>query len=485
MYRMVNCNADSCKKQASYNISGEKPKYCNSHKEPNMIMTLKRSDICRYENCKIRAYYNMSGEKPLYCMLHKKDNMINVRGIYCDFENCNTTATYGFVGNNPTRCASHKTEEMKNLKYRPCQTPGCETSANFGIVKGKPTSCVKHKTSDMIDICNAKCGEPNCRLQPRFNVLGQRPIYCANHKKENMFDVVHPTCKEEGCNTRPSFGFAGQLPEYCFSHKCAFMTNITEKLCEHANCQSRILYGIPGNPPTRCATHREQGMIRKPTGKYVVCKNQAFYGENYIPTHCEDHKQENQKNLIERNCVSCNLVMILNKENKCEYCVPETFKKARLAKQNALMDYLDARDLKGTSTDKTINHGECGLERPDRSYETASFILILECDEHQHRERQCQCEQARMVNIGQSYGGTPVYFIRWNPDNYIGKNPEKEPELINKRYKEVGDFIQSILQGKTKLPEHALVSAIYMYYDDWDCLRKEEWKQILAFNHIH
>lgn len=90
-----------------------------------------------------------------------------------------------------------------------------------------------------------------------------------------------------------------------------------------------------------------------------------------------------------------------------------------------------------------------------------------------------------MVNIGQSYGGTPVYFIRWNPDNYIGKNPEKEPELINKRYKEVGDFIQSILQGKTKLPEHALVSAIYMYYDDWDCLRKEEWKQILAFNHIH
>jgi len=88
---------------------------------------------------------------------------------------------------------------------------------------------------------------------------------------------------------------------------------------------------------------------------------------------------------------------------------------SRLAKQNDLMNYLDARDLKGVSTDIVIDKGECGKERPDRVYDFGDKIVILECDEYQHRDRQCLCEQTRMVNIGQSFGGIPVYFIRWNP----------------------------------------------------------------------
>ena len=81
-----------------------------------------------------------------------------------------------------------------------------------------------------------------------------------------------------------------------------------------------------------------------------------------------------------------------------------------------------------------------------------------------------------MINIGQSFGGLPVYFIRWNPDDY---SSEKKPEILSKRYKLVGDLIDSIKKRKTVLP-NALVSALYMYYDEWKSLA-EGWKVLSEF----
>jgi hypothetical protein len=79
--------------------------------------------------------------------------------------------------------------------------------------------------------------------------------------------------------------------------------------------------------------------------------------------------------------------MILDADKKCEFCVPTKFNAGRLAKQNALMDFLDKRGLKGTSTDKIVEGGVCGKERPDRIFDNGSFVVILECDEHQHMDR--------------------------------------------------------------------------------------------------
>ena len=183
---------------------------------------------------------------------------------------------------------------------------------------------------------------------------------------------------------------------------------------------------------------------------------------------------------MERPCISCSLPYILDRDNKCENCNPAAFATVRLAKQNALMDSLDARDLKGNSTDKIVEGGVCGKERPDRIYDLGDKILVLECDEHQHRERACLCEQTRMINIGQSFGGIPVYFIRWNPDDYSPSNSRKKPEDVKKRHKLVGDLIADIKEKKTTLPD-ALVSALYMYYDDWSSLAEEEWKVLTPY----
>jgi hypothetical protein len=56
-------------------------------------------------------------------------------------------------------------------------------------------------------------------------------------------------------------------------------------------------------------------------------------------------------------------------------------KRAALAKQNTLMDFLDNVGFQGNSTNKIIEGGICGLERPDRVYDFGDKIIILECDE--------------------------------------------------------------------------------------------------------
>jgi hypothetical protein len=199
------------------------------------------------------------------------------------------------------------------------------------------------------------------------------------------------------------------------------------------------------------------------------------------------HKSPDDQNLVENECKSCNLVMILDTDNLCEFCNPKSFQSARLYKQNALFCYLDQRnDLpQPKSTDTTIENGECGKERPDRIYDLGDKILIIECDEHQHRDRPCDCEQTRMVNIAQSYGGIPVYFIRFNPDIYEPEDENKDPELIYKRHKMLGDLIRDIANKKHKHLPKSLCSVIYLYFDGWSSIAREKWQTLIDYENTN
>ena len=325
-----------------------------------------------------------------------------------------------------------------------------------------------------------KCKHDGCKFRPSFNIKGKLPSFCAKHKTAEMVNVKDKSCEHEGCDNRPSFNIKGKLPRFCAKHKTSEMVNVAHKSCEHEGCNSRTLYGKPGNPKSHCHKHRQIGMIRKPNSKCSSrgCKELAIWGSNLVPKHCELHKTAEEHNLVEKKCSSCNLMSVLDKDNKCEFCNPKSFETARLAKQNALMAHLDSRDLSGDSTDKIVEGGACGMERPDRIYDLSDKIIALECDEHQHRSIHYLCEQTRMANIGQSFGGVPVYFIRWNPDDYKPENDKKNPEEVSRRHKLVGDLIRDIKLNKHTLPK-GLVSVLYMYYHGWDSLAKAEWNVLV------
>ena len=261
------------------------------------------------------------------------------------------------------------------------------------------------------------------------------------------------------------------------------MVDIKNKICEFDGCTTRVLYGKPGTIITRCYKHREIGMIKRSLNKCKTCKKEiASYGNLISAERCEEHKLDTDYNMLERECRSCKLPCILNKDELCEVCCPINFNIVRLAKQNALFQYLDGINLNGTSSDKIVYDTICGKERPDRVYEMDDFVLILECDEHQHKDRQCVCEQTRMINIGQGYGGLRIYFIRWNPDNYKPGIGYTEEENINKKHKLVGNLIKSILTKRTKLPTNGFIYAMYLYYDGWTCLGDEKWNMVMEYD---
>lgn len=433
--------------------------------------------ICKYESCKTGASFGYEG-KAMFCSKHKEKDMYNVYGRYCIEPNCKIYASYDYIGGNGKYCASHKKENMIDIFVKRCQFQGCIFPAYFDLPKGKGKYCSKHKEKNMIDIKHPKCCVDGCINFPLYNYINKKPEYCNIHKLDNMISRKTIKCSYSNCNKAASFNYPHLTIKYCLEHKDDNMINVKQAKC--IVCNNSASYGKPGNKISHCAKHRDIGMIRKPTAKCKKCKNPAIYGSNFIPNHCELHKLDNEQNYLEFPCMSCGLLSILDITNNCEYCNPENFIKARLIKQNNLMMYLDNADLKGTSTDVIIDNGICGKERPDRVYDLGAFILILECDEHQHRDRNYECEITRMINIGQSYGGIPVYFIRWNPDSYIPKDKLKEQDDINIRYNVLKEFINNIINNNYKLP-HAFTSVFYMYYDGWSSVENEEWHQLINF----
>ena len=406
----------------------------------------------------------------------------------CEHEGCDSRPTFDIKGSKNCRfCAAHKTAEMVDVINKRCEHEGCDSIPSFNIKgskKGRGRFCAAHKTAEMVDVKHKLCEYEGCDSQPSFNIKGSKKRrFCASHKTAEMVDVLNKQCEYEGCDSIPSFNIKGSKKGRFFSaHRNAEMVDVLNKRCEHEGCQTRAYYGIPGRQKSHCFPHRQKGMIRRPNAKccHSKCKEMAIWGTNWVPNHCELHRTSDDKNLVERPCASCGLVYILDDSNKCEYCNPQSFEISRLAKQNALMSYLDYRNLVGESTDKKIDNGICGAERPDRVYDFGNKILVLECDENQHRDRACLCEQTRMVNIGQQFGGVPVYFIRFNPDDYSPENDRKPPEDIKKRYKLLGDLICDIKNNTHSMPRN-FVSAIYLYYDGWSSLAETEWQPILKF----
>ena len=369
---------------------------------------------------------------------------------------------------------------------------GCNKQPNFNQLGLRPKYCAEHKSVNMVNVSKKRCAEAGCTKHPTFNQPGLRPKYCAEHKSVNMVDVSNKRCEYDDCVHRANYS-DDKIARFCKHHRTSDMDAMNVRLCRKSltvYCPMVAIYGTIGSPPIHCRQHKKINEIRRPNKKCVVCfkgrpqvHRQAMYGKYFKILRCEQHKYDDDYNYVEQRCVSCNLMNVLDGKGECEYCSPDTFIISRLYKQNSLMNYLDSIGLSGDSTDRIQYKGICGWERPDRIFLALNFIIIVECDEDQHMngDKTDICDLSRMFNIGQLNGGIPVYFIRWNPDDYRTKidiTPSdyvyQKCETLHNRYKLLGNVIQDILQNRIS-PPHSLVSALYMYYDGWTSINDEEW----------
>jgi hypothetical protein len=416
-------------------------------------------------DCDKRAYFNVIGcSIGLYCKTHATPDMVNVISKTC--VDCDKRASFNVIGCSiGLYCKTHATPDMVNVISKTCVD--CDKQASFNVIGCSiGLYCKTHAKPDMIDIIHKKCID--CDKRASFNVIGcSIGLYCKTHAKPDMICVTSKKCID--CDKHASFNVIGSKSVlYCKTHAKPDMICITHKKC--IDCDTRASYGFPMQKPTHCACHRQVGMLPHPRSKCKTddCKEFAFFGYTR-QVACEKHALSDMYNLVERPCVNCGLLEVLDSSNFCGNCHDFVVKRQHLAKQRDVFHYLEAHGQQAEQKDRRIDNGACGNERPDwicHGSNDARHTVVLEIDEDQHKSNQCSCEIARMINISQSIG-MPTLFIRYNPDSFKDHNG-KNAKISDMKRKEL--LLKWIEHCKTLHPTSSadFLRVIYLFYDGFN-----------------
>ena len=464
------CIYEGCNKQPVYGkVNSKLAEYCFEHK-PSDYVNIKDKK-CIYENCdKIPTYGKVGSKLAEYCSKHKPTDYVNVKHKTCIYKDCNKQPVYGKINSKVTEyCFEHKLIDYVDVKHKTCIYENCNTRPNYGKLNSKLAEyCVEHKPVDYVDIKNKKCIYEGCNKQPIYGKINSKVgEYCVEHKLTDYVNIKDKTCIYEGCNIRPNYGKPGsKLAEYCITHKLSDYINITSKNCIIDNCSSRVRYGKLFCDKIHCGKHKQPNEYRKNNPKCINCKNKPIYtnANNNYPLRCEDHKLNDDIDVISSICSSCKLTDYIKIGNLCNNC--SEFEVVRKAQENIIKQLLDDNNIIYTTYDKIIKDG-CSTKRPDFTFDLGDRIIVLEVDENQHSSYPVECETNRMIQIHQDYGGLDVCFIRYNPDTYKDKN-NKTIKSNNNKHKTLLNTLNSLMIHK---PQYNL-SAIYLYYDGYDNINK-------------
>ena len=439
------CLVENCVKQPTYNYNDQKKGlYCKQHKLNNMVDV--KHKTCIKEGCTVRASFNFKCEtKVIYCFTHKLEGMVNInKKVICFSDNCNKIPSYNYNGEkHALYCCKHKLENMVDVNHQMCIFEGCETRPNFGYKEdNSPTYCFKHKLNNMFDIKSKTCIIKECDTRASYGYKKDNKIlYCSSHKLKGMTLLSNKNrCLFKYCNKQPNYNYKEEKKGlYCFTHKLEDMVDIKHTFCEIVNCAVRASYGFCGEERIRCSNHKEKYMFVNPKKVCMgsgeeVCKEISTYGISE-PVHCEEHSLEKEVCFIFSTCKGCgNKGEVLTREglciNKCDLTKSfEKHKSYQKVKEEAMLKYLDenislSNNILKVTDDKIVDIS-CNKYRPDRVYDCGTHMVIVECDEGQHKNRSfCSsfkhiehAELSRMHEI-QNAAGITCIFLRWNPDNF-------------------------------------------------------------------
>lgn len=462
------CFVKECNTLPSY-INDEGNKFCSEHSTKNMINLKKK---CSFPNCPIIPIFGDPKNKTLkFCRQHKSDTMVNIISKLCENEICNKRPSYGFPESKIAQfCKDHIKEGMVDVTHPKCESTGCPKLPTFGIPGTKIANfCKEHKSEIMMDIKSKKCIYPGCDKQPSFGKKETKVVeFCAEHKTEDMVDLKSKKCNEEGCPKMPNYGYKDNKKiMWCKEHKKEDMIDIKHIMC---HCGSRASYGKLFQQKLHCALHKNNNEFMKNNPKCEAkdCKVRPFYSDNNYPKRCESHQKEGDSNIVEIKCNSCGLLNFINNSlGLCNDCFEYKEKKIHKVKEKEVIDFISHNGFEFVSTDKSVDFG-CSNRRPDGIIDFKYFSVCLEVDENQHKSYACECEQGRMVQIHQDFGGTPVLFIRYNPDVYVDHFGKKnKPDT--KRLRTLLDVLNG-LKNRINLYEKwdDPLSVIYLFYDGFN-----------------
>lgn len=112
-------------------------------------------------------------------------------------------------------------------------------------------------------------------------------------------------------------------------------------------------------------------------------------------------------------CAVCKLINVGKPGKLCYTCRTGTL--AYKQQEAELIDKLMEWDLHWSSQDSPIPCAPQGcLKRPDFVFYTPEWVVVLECDEHYHRNYEIDCEISR-IGVLKDNLKLPMMLVRFNP----------------------------------------------------------------------
>lgn len=135
------CKALSCKKEATYNLTGMPARYCKEHMTPSMVNV--RNKMCTQHGCTKRASFGE--DELLYC---KKHSQVDDRNLTIDNKKCfcGKLGNWSWPTHGERFCKEHKFDGMC-LLYKKCT---CKKVPTHGYAGLRAVCCVDCTYPDMV-----------------------------------------------------------------------------------------------------------------------------------------------------------------------------------------------------------------------------------------------------------------------------------------------------------------------------------------------
>jgi hypothetical protein len=390
--------------------------------------------------------------------------MHNTISRVCIHKGCETQPNHYDESGNKVYCAKHA-PSGSYAAYKKCGYVGCETVPTFGLPGGKREFCKAHKSDCHVDLNNPVCAGDNCLKQAKFGPVGGKPIYCVKHSQPNHRNLACKVCEHPDCDTQPTYGYLDEKRTHCMLHALDGMSPVIKRRCEVLDCHARATCGLLYGKKAHCAEHKLDAEYANNHPRCIVdsCRGDAYFAPNVgeYPTYCDQHG-DRYVDVVRVTCPTCNNVAALM-DGICIDCDSQLHMKSHKVRETRVKKAIELAGIVYKSYDRKVLGGYSAY-RPDFVIERDSFVIVVECDEDQHRIRGNSCEMVRMMGVFQDFHGKPVCFVRYNPDSYTDTSGKRIPYAPT-REKRLASII-SQLSDRKQMPH--LINVVYMYYDGYD-----------------
>ena len=378
----------------------------------------------------------------------------------------------------------------------------CKNELEFNLFREGHNKCKKCERNaikcehDKVKYnCVACCGTQICSHNKRKNRCKE-----CNGKEICVHSKSKYFCKE--CKGK-GICEHDKIKQHCKECKGA-------SICEHDKRKSRCKECGGGSI---CEHNKRKDICRECGGNQLCehdkikqhckeCKGASICEHNKVRSRCREcgggticphNKQKSTCVICNPNCscIECKSILV-DKRSKfyplCQACFCNKYpdhKKSTLykIKERYLRDELRLR-----FPDKDINmvfdkavDGGCSKKRPDVLIDLLLYSIIIECDEDQHKNY--ECENKRTMQLFEDLGERPLILIRFNPDSYMENKKKIEgcfkplikiEDIHKKKFYELNeeewnrrvDILEEVIREKIRedIPEKE-VEEIKLFYD--------------------